>query len=325
MAGVVQPDGNMLRVASQDGKWSQVRADDVESIFPSNVSIMPEGVDKQLAPDVMRDLLTFLLTPPPHMSTDLAGAPEPRSLNEVRAVLAGAEKPTVPFRPLHVVLVAGRKDHGPGEHDYPAWLNVWSSLLEASENVTVSECMEWPDQEAWAKADAIVFFQQGTWNDQRAADIDAFLDRGGGLSFIHYAVDGGPDPQGFAKRIGLAWQGGFSQFRHGELDLTFDSEHAITRNFDRLHLVDESYWNLVGAPERIHVLAQAVEDNSPQPLVWCREQGNGRIFVSIPGHFSWTFDDPLFRILLFRGMAWTAKEPVDRFNDVVEYGARIKN
>jgi type 1 glutamine amidotransferase len=47
--------------------------------------------------------------------------------------------------------------------------------------------------------------------------------------------------------------------------------------------------------------------------------------VSIPGHFSWTFDDPLFRILLLRGVAWTAKEPVDRFNELVTLGARLKD
>ena len=29
------------------------------------------------------------------------------------------------------------------------------------------------------------------------------------------------------------------------------------------------------------------------------------MFVSIPGHYSWTFDDPLFRVLLLRGIAWT--------------------
>jgi type 1 glutamine amidotransferase len=59
-------------------------------------------------------------------------------------------------------------------------------------------------------------------------------------------------------------------------------------------------------------------------LFWTREQGDGRIFVSIPGHYSWTFDDPLFRILLLRGLAWTAKEPVDRFNELALPGARVR-
>ena len=53
------------------------------------------------------------------------------------------------------------------------------------------------------------------------------------------------------------------------------------------------------------------------------QPSNGRIFVSIPGHFSWSFDDPLFRLLLLRGIAWSANESVDRFNDLVYPGARI--
>jgi type 1 glutamine amidotransferase len=47
------------------------------------------------------------------------------------------------------------------------------------------------------------------------------------------------------------------------------------------------------------------------------------VFVSIPGHYSWTFDDPLFRVLLLRGICWSAKQPVDRLNELVWPGARI--
>ena len=60
-----------------------------------------------------------------------------------------------------------------------------------------------------------------------------------------------------------------------------------------------------------------------QPLFWTLEPSKGRVFVSIPGHFAWTFDDPLFRLLLLRGIAWAAGEPVDRFNELAPLGARI--
>ena len=55
------------------------------------------------------------------------------------------------------------------------------------------------------------------------------------------------------------------------------------------------------------------------------EQANGgRVFVSIMGHYTWTFDDPLFRTLLLRGIAWSAHEPVDRFNNLIEAGLTIE-
>jgi type 1 glutamine amidotransferase len=68
------------------------------------------------------------------------------------------------------------------------------------------------------------------------------------------------------------------------------------------------------------VIATGVEDKAARPLFWTVERDRGRVFVSIPGHYSWTFDDPLFRVLPLRGMAWAAKELVDRFNDLVWHG-----
>jgi type 1 glutamine amidotransferase len=132
------------------------------------------------------------------------------------------------------------------------------------------------------------------------------------------------DAPGFARRIGLASGAGI-KFRHGPLDLTFnrDAKHPIARNFDKLAIVDESYWNLIGQLPVGRVLASAVEDKQPRPLFWSLEHGKGRVFVSIPGHYSWTFDDPLFRVLVLRGIAWTAREPVDRFNDLVWPGADV--
>jgi type 1 glutamine amidotransferase len=81
---------------------------------------------------------------------------------------------------------------------------------------------------------------------------------------------------------------------------------------------------LTGDAAKVNLLATGMEEGQEQPLFWTLEPSKGRVFVSIPGHFAWTFDDPLFRILLLRGIAWTAKEPVDRFNELTMPGARIK-
>jgi type 1 glutamine amidotransferase len=58
--------------------------------------------------------------------------------------------------------------------------------------------------------------------------------------------------------------------------------------------------------------------------MWTREAGVGRVFVSIPGHFRWTYDDPLYRILIFRGMMWAAHQPMDRLAPLVMAGARVE-
>jgi type 1 glutamine amidotransferase len=274
----------------------------------------------------MRDLLTFLLTNPVSLPRDYVGPrPAPRGVAEVNAVLAGAPATPAKAKPLRVVLVAGVKDHGKGEHDYPAWQKAWAELLAAADDTTVVTAWEWPVKEEFAKADVMVFYQHGDWDAKRAADIDAFLDRGGGLVYIHWAVDGRMDAPGFARRIGLASRGGNIKYRHGPLDLAFEngSKHPIARNFGRLKLVDESYWLLTGDLPAGRVIATQVEEGAAQPLFWSVEHARGRVFVSIPGHYSWSFDDPLFRVLLLRGIAWSAREPVDRFNELVWPGADV--
>ena len=157
-----------------------------------------------------------------------------------------------------------------------------------------------------------------------AAAIDAHLAKGGGLVFIHWAIEGGTEAPAFAERIGLASNHKQTKYRHGPLsiDWAVGIEHPIARNFSKLSLVDESYWDLIGDAKSVNVLAVGGPEANvaKPPLFWTVEQNRGRVFVSIPGHYSWTFDDPLFRVILLRGIAWASHEPVDRFNPLVPLG-----
>ena len=88
--------------------------------------------------------------------------------------------------------------------------------------------------------------------------------------------------------------------------------------------IDETYWDLTGDPKSLNLIATQEEEGEPRPLFWTMKHGEGRVFVSIPGHYMWTFDDPAFRLLLLRGIAWTGHRNVDRFNDLVTLDARIE-
>jgi type 1 glutamine amidotransferase len=256
--------------------------------------------------------------------------PPPRSRAEVEKLLAGADdnakQEDAAKKPLRIVLVAGPKDHAKGEHDYPNWQKVWSRLLAQAPNTNVETAFEFPKPEQIEDADVLVFYQRGRWDDDRAAAIDPFLARGGGLVYIHWAVDGRGQQAEMAQRIGLSALGGGIKYRHGELKMDFSpgADHPITRNLGDIRWMDESYWKLTGDPKQINVLGTAVEDDEPQPLFWTVERGRGRVFVSIPGHYMWTFDDPAFRTVLLRGIAWAGRRDVDRFNDLVTLDARVE-
>jgi type 1 glutamine amidotransferase len=58
-------------------------------------------------------------------------------------------------------------------------------------------------------------------------------------------------------------------------------------------------------------------------MFWAFDRSKGRVFGCVPGHYSFAFDDPLFRLLLLRGMAWAAHEHPYRFDELVLRSAAV--
>ncbi len=246
---------------------------------------------------------------------------------------------------LHVVLLADEKDHGPagnGLHDYPLWQKRWALLLgeeEASKekqvnrvgppeknkddykgmpHVQVTTAWHWPSEEQFQTADVIAAYCYVEWNDERLAQVRRYLEDGGGLVLIHSATWTRPKPlrDRVAEVIGV---GGFELFRHGAVKLDLVApEHPICAGLPETIILedDETYWPPTPIMEGVTVLTTSMEDKAKrgstpraaQPMFWCYELGEGRVFGCVPGHSAKTFDNPVFRKLLFRGIAWTARE-----------------
>jgi len=277
--------------------------------------------------------------------------PAARDAQAVEAILAQSPRASTE-RPLQVVLVAGVKDHGPGEHDYPLWQKRWKVLLggvkpgdepvlnlfgpaqpvdkadlAGAENVRVSTAWEWPSEEQWKTANLVVLFSAPPWNAKRLDELESYLNRGGGFVTVHMPV-WYASPK-LLKLLGAAFRNE-AQYRHGALALRLVASHPICLGLpETTDLVDESYFNLLNDPAGTTVLATSRETLTGQsaprdePMIWARQQGKGRVVVCILGHFTWTFDDPLFRILLLRGMSWAAGESPYRFDPLVLRGARV--
>ncbi|HEY2952653.1 MAG TPA: ThuA domain-containing protein, partial [Verrucomicrobiae bacterium] len=300
---------------------------EVATIEPMKLSLMPEGLVQLLAPEQMEDLLTFLLTNPlePAPITRLdPPIPPPRTRADIAAFLPSPGATPDQPAPLRVLLSAGQKDHGVDEHDYPVWLDRWTRLLALADNVSVASCLGFPTRDQLAAADVTVFNSANTgWDLKAAGLLDEYQQRGGGLVYLHWGIEGGKEAEALAECIGLAFNA--SAFRHGEMELDFTgATHPITQGFSRLRLTDESYWALRGDPARVSVLATAMEDRQPRPQLWTLQRHKGRVFGSIPGHYTWTFDDPLYRVLVLRGLAWAAGQAdVNRLVELAPVGARL--
>ena len=227
-------------------------------------------------------------------------------------------------RPLRVLLVAGPKDHGSGEHDYPAWQIAWAEMLDGVAGLSVETAFVWPSAEQWRRADLVVlYFRNRDWLDAQYRDLDRYTEHGGGLVLLHCAMVANHDPRRLASLIGISGQRPQLQFRHGNVDLQLDARHAIAAGDKALALVDETYWELSVHPVGVEVLGTSVEANRVQPQLWTYERGGGRVFGAIPGHYMTTFDYLPYRHLLARGLAWATRASVERFVPFVDSARRV--
>ena len=149
---------------------------------------------------------------------------------------------------------------------------------------------------------------------------------------IHSATWTRPGPS--PEVAGVLGVGGFQRWRHGQLELEImQPPHPICAGLPAsITFDDEPYWPPTPTPEqgRVQTLAFSREspdastnELAPQAQFWTFELGQGRVFGCVPGHANWTFDDPFFRILLLRGMAWAAGESPYRFDDLVLRSAAV--
>jgi hypothetical protein len=266
--------------------------------------------------------------------------PVTRDLAEIQRIV-GPIRQREPSRELNIVWVWGiDKFHAKETHEY-AWVmdRYVNVLLPRVPRVTVVPAMWFPTKEQWEKADLVVFY---LWPGEKwdYGLIDAHQKRGGGLIFIHMALMQGSG-EDLSKRIGLAWDLKKDGTLWGILPAPVTLTDAAMKSpiFERFpkkfDLADEFYWQLRGDPARVTTLvaspagpaiANKPVDGTPRiedldgkawPVMWTTEVGRGRVFVSGAGHNYFTFNDPYFRIILLRAMAWTMHESFDPFKPLV--------
>ena len=285
--------------------------------------------------------------------------PLPRDRAEIEAVISKA----IPFQPSalsggKIVLLANVKDHGDNEHDYPLWQKRWALLLGGKNAVDACETQvnlfgpavgdynefaasrpyaqvetawQWPSEEQFKAADVIVAYCYLKWDPQRLKQVEQFLSRGGGFVVVHPATFTKPEPsEEVAKLFGV---GGYKLYRHGLVELKIsDSNNPICFGLpEKIRFDDETYWPATPVVD-IEVLATSDEkvgkdanDVKPQTIFWTHRYGKGRVFGCVLGHNTWTFDDPYFRILLLRGMAWAAGESPYHLDLLALRGASLKD
>ncbi len=309
LTGFVRAEAaDTVRLIDVAGHETIIPRGSILNLHPTGESLMPKGLLDTLSEGEIRNLMTFLLREPVIRSR--------AEINSIPRIFKAP--PSNTLTPMRVVLIASKQDHGPGQHDYPAWQTKWSRLLATLPQVAVSTAWEWPSTEQFATNEVLVFYYWNhDWSAARLAQIDQFQQRGGGIVLIHSAVISDKDPEKLAERFGMAAQPDRVKYRHTSFDLHLTPNHPLTASLPaNLAFLDEPYWPLIGDPKQVTVLASAEMDGTERPLVWTFEHGKGRVFASIPGHYSWTLDDPFWRMLCVRGMAWAGNRDISTLHEM---------
>jgi type 1 glutamine amidotransferase len=245
----------------------------------------------------------------------------------------------------NIVLIAGKKSHGPEGnriHDYPWSIKLLKVLLERSnvrEQVRVETHFDgWPeDERTLDAADTIVVISDGRDGDKfaeaphfngaaRTAVIERQIKRGCGFLTFHFST--------FAseanRRQILEWSGGYFQWETDgirkwysaikvlDAELALPSpDHPVARGVAPFRLKEEFYYNLRFDPADqalipiLTVPALPGRDPDGRRVAWARERADGgRGFGTSCGHFYDNWKNDGFRKLMLNAIVWTARVEV---------------
>lgn len=247
---------------------------------------------------------------------------------------------------INILWLSGPEDHRPGEHDYIRIKELFVPLLASISRVSVEEAFQFPTKEQFVKADLLIQYLH--LPDLTADQFQMYRDfviRGGGVVSIHESCIMRPIAQAekLAECIGCSWMGNqvskWSKFDHSH-PLFLQTEHPAFAGLPSTVLLnDESYWSLMtrGNVKSIGAIAP-VADLEDRPFsqvmntegvrshaFWTFQSGKGKVFGTTTGHYTYTFHDPMYRLLLMRGVAWVLGEDPAPFMPLVFEGITNKD
>jgi type 1 glutamine amidotransferase len=241
-----------------------------------------------------------------------------------------------------VVLIAGRKSHGPvgnGVHDYGWSVQLLKVMLDRSnvkDKVNVEIHLEgWPkDARTLEDADTIMIVSDGRDGDkfeeaphlaseERVRFVDKQMQRGCGFLTFHFSTFA---PEKHAAQV-LNWSGGYFQWetdgkrqwqsaiRTLETEVQLGTpDHPISRGLKPFTMREEFYYNLRFKPKDDSLkpiwTVPALKGREPdgQVVAWARQrEDGGRGFGTSAGHFYENWKHERFRKMILNAIAWTAK------------------
>ncbi len=251
-------------------------------------------------------------------------------------------EPPADFKGKKIVLVAGSRSHGPGDHEFFSGTAILMNLLKQTDGVWPVMARDgWPKNEKiFEGAAALVFYMDGggghpVIKPDHMKTIQKYIDDGAGWVNLHYAVEYPKEP---GKTI-LNWMGGYYETGysinpHWDASIRSLPKHPITKGVKPFVIRDEWYYNMRFADEMKDVtpiLTAIPPDNTrgtpdakshpgrPEHLAWAYDRKDGgRSFGFTGGHSHRNWADENFRKVVVNAILWSAKI------DIPEGGAKVE-
>ena len=248
----------------------------------------------------------------------------------IPSIVLGADPPKT------ILLIAGTKSHGPGEHEYEKGARHLAHCINTSPNLKGFKAEVatdgWPkDEKAFDNAATVFLFSDGSDREEQAhpllrekrlATMAKLMERGVGFVAIHYTIFV-PTKKGGDEF--LDWCGGYFDYESGakprgwyskiktctgKVDLA-SPKHPVSRGLKPFELREEFYYNMRLAPaERglSPILSATLPDEKESQVVaWAIERKNGgRGFGYTGGHFHSNWQDENVRRMVLNALIWTA-------------------
>ena len=255
--------------------------------------------------------------------------------------------PPADFKGKKIVLVAGTKSHGPGDHEFFAGTAILFNLLKQTSGVWPVMVRDgWPKEEKiFAGAAAVMFYMDGRGGHpvvqkDRLKLLQKHIDGGMGWVNLHYAVDYEPK---HGETV-VSWMGGYYDPRtstnpHWDANIRTLPKHPITRGVKPFEINDEWYFNMhwigdatdVKEAKGVTPILQALPPDDKrgtadakkhlgriETLAWAYDRENkGRAFGFTGGHNHRNWGDENFRRTVVNAILWSGKV------DVPEGGAKV--
>ena len=188
-------------------------------------------------------------------------------------------------------------------------------------------------------------WKAAAWPEKTKKAFEKFIKNGGGFIAVHGANNSFPEWLSYNKMTGLGGWGGRNEksgpyvyyTNEGELKVDHSkgvggmhgkkhefpvtirvAEHPITRGMPKVWLttVDECYAKLRGPAENMIILATGKDQNKNaptnrhEPIFIVTNYGKGRVFNTILGHDTLSFQNVGFIVSFTRAAEWVATEKV---------------